>query len=58
MALPRGRLVADTSMEDFIDQHSHPRVRVRVGAPARLVVEGAGASRSAPSPPDEGIPVL
>lgn len=23
-------------MEDFIEQHSHPRVRVRAGAPARL----------------------
>ncbi|MFI9602154.1 ABC transporter ATP-binding protein [Streptomyces sp. NPDC052043] len=36
VVLGRGRLLADTPMEDFIDQHSRPRVRVRVGAPARL----------------------
>ncbi|WP_445527842.1 ABC transporter ATP-binding protein [Streptomyces cyslabdanicus] len=36
VVLGRGRLLADTPMEDFIDQHSQPRVRVRVGAPARL----------------------
>ncbi|MFH9978729.1 ABC transporter ATP-binding protein [Streptomyces sp. NPDC017179] len=36
VVLGRGRLLADTPMEDFIEQHSHPRVRVRAGAPARL----------------------
>ncbi|MFF9124067.1 ATP-binding cassette domain-containing protein [Streptomyces sp. NPDC014889] len=36
VVLGRGRLLADTSMEDFIEQHSHPRVRVRAGDPARL----------------------
>ncbi|MGW0754440.1 ABC transporter ATP-binding protein [Streptomyces sp. NPDC002587] len=36
VVLGRGRLLADTSMEEFIDARSTPRVRVRTSDPARL----------------------
>ncbi|WAP53704.1 ABC transporter ATP-binding protein [Streptomyces sp. S465] len=36
VVLGRGRLLADTPMRDFIEQHSQARVRVRAGDPARL----------------------
>ncbi|SEC18799.1 ATP-binding cassette domain-containing protein [Streptomyces melanosporofaciens] len=36
VVLGRGRLLADTSLRDFIEQHSHERVRVRTSEPARL----------------------
>ncbi|MFD7500825.1 ABC transporter ATP-binding protein [Streptomyces sp. NPDC059850] len=36
VVLARGRLLADVSMRDFIEQHSHPRVRVRTSDPIRL----------------------
>ncbi|MBA2946906.1 ABC transporter ATP-binding protein [Streptomyces himalayensis] len=36
VVLGRGRLLADTSMQDFLDAHSHARVRVRTTDPARL----------------------
>ncbi|WP_063726701.1 ABC transporter ATP-binding protein [Streptomyces sp. RTd22] len=36
VVLARGRLLADVSMPDFIEQHSQARVRVRAGDPARL----------------------
>ncbi len=32
----RGRLLADIPTPDFIEQHSHPRVRVRTSDPGRL----------------------
>ncbi|MDR6980701.1 ABC-2 type transport system ATP-binding protein [Streptomyces sp. 3330] len=34
--LGKGRLLADTPVQDFIEQHSHPRVRVRTSDPSRL----------------------
>ncbi|OAH16134.1 ABC transporter ATP-binding protein [Streptomyces jeddahensis] len=36
VVLGRGRLLADTPMQDFLDAHSHARVRVRTTDPARL----------------------
>jgi ABC-2 type transport system ATP-binding protein len=36
VVLGRGRLLADTPMQDFIEQYSHARVRVRTSDPARL----------------------
>ncbi|MEW1637901.1 ATP-binding cassette domain-containing protein [Streptomyces sp. NPDC093801] len=36
VVLGRGRLLADTSMEEFIDARSSPRVRLRTSEPARL----------------------
>ncbi|MFB7916605.1 ABC transporter ATP-binding protein [Streptomyces sp. NPDC056061] len=36
VVLGRGRLLADIPTEDFIEQHSHPRVRVRTSDPRRL----------------------
>jgi ABC-2 type transport system ATP-binding protein len=36
VVLGRGRLLADIPTQDFIEQHSHPRVRVRTGDPTRL----------------------
>lgn len=36
LVLGRGRLLADTPVQDFIEQHTHARVRVRTGEPARL----------------------
>ncbi|MEU8488516.1 ATP-binding cassette domain-containing protein [Streptomyces sp. NPDC048641] len=36
VVLGRGRLLADTPMQDFIDAHSQRRVRVRTTAPASL----------------------
>ncbi len=36
VVLGRGRLLADVPMREFIDAHSHPRVRVRTGDPIRL----------------------
>ncbi|MEU3470447.1 ATP-binding cassette domain-containing protein [Streptomyces sp. NPDC006687] len=36
VVLGRGRLLADTSMEEFIDARSAPRVRLRTSEPARL----------------------
>ncbi|MEU8433357.1 ATP-binding cassette domain-containing protein [Streptomyces sp. NPDC029216] len=36
IVLGRGRLLADTSMEEFIDARSTPRVRLRTSEPARL----------------------
>ncbi|MGX1675087.1 ABC transporter ATP-binding protein [Streptomyces sp. NPDC055400] len=36
VVLGRGRLLADTSMQDFIDAHSERRVRVRTSDPASL----------------------
>ncbi|MET7358723.1 ABC transporter ATP-binding protein [Streptomyces sp. NPDC005562] len=36
VVLGRGRLLADTSMRDFIAAHSRPRVRVRTADPERL----------------------
>ncbi|MFD4377296.1 ABC transporter ATP-binding protein [Streptomyces sp. NPDC058486] len=36
VVLGRGRLLADVPMRDFIDAHSHARVRVRTGDPVRL----------------------
>ncbi|MET7515450.1 ATP-binding cassette domain-containing protein [Streptomyces sp. NPDC005480] len=36
VVLGRGRLLADTSMQDFIDAHSERRVRVRTTDPASL----------------------
>ncbi|MER6216752.1 ATP-binding cassette domain-containing protein [Streptomyces sp. NPDC001674] len=36
VVLGRGRLLADTSMEAFIDARSSPRVRLRTSEPARL----------------------
>lgn len=36
VVLARGRLLADVSMRDFIEQHSHARVRVRTSEPDRL----------------------
>ncbi|MFD9906976.1 ABC transporter ATP-binding protein [Streptomyces sp. NPDC059063] len=36
VVLGRGRLLADTSMRDFIADHSSPRVRARTTDPARL----------------------
>ncbi|MEU6863988.1 ATP-binding cassette domain-containing protein [Streptomyces sp. NPDC046876] len=36
VVLGRGRLLADTSMEDFIDARSTPRVRLRTSDPIRL----------------------
>ncbi|MGZ2359853.1 ATP-binding cassette domain-containing protein [Streptomyces sp. 372A] len=34
--LGKGRLLADIPTQDFIERHSHPRVRVRTSAPSRL----------------------
>ncbi|MGW5064150.1 ABC transporter ATP-binding protein [Streptomyces sp. NPDC004096] len=34
--LGKGRLLADIPTQDFIEQHSHPRVRVRTSDPSRL----------------------
>ncbi|MEU2427813.1 ATP-binding cassette domain-containing protein [Streptomyces sp. NPDC007851] len=34
--LGKGQLLADIPTQDFIDQHSHPRVRVRTSDPSRL----------------------
>ncbi|MER8073634.1 ATP-binding cassette domain-containing protein [Streptomyces sp. NPDC094034] len=34
--LGKGRLLADIPKQDFIEQHSHPRVRVRTSDPIRL----------------------
>ncbi|MFF2778190.1 ABC transporter ATP-binding protein [Streptomyces sp. NPDC058052] len=36
VVLGRGRLLADVPMREFIDAHSHARVRVRTGDPVRL----------------------
>ncbi|MFE7753028.1 ABC transporter ATP-binding protein [Streptomyces sp. NPDC057428] len=36
VVLGRGRLLADIPAQVFIEQHSHPRVRVRTGDPGRL----------------------
>ncbi|MEU6810726.1 ATP-binding cassette domain-containing protein [Streptomyces sp. NPDC046831] len=36
VVLGRGRLLADVPTQDFIEQHSHPRVRVRTSDPGRL----------------------
>ncbi|MFE5792155.1 ABC transporter ATP-binding protein [Streptomyces sp. NPDC056503] len=36
VVLGRGRLLADVPMREFIDAHSHARVRVRTGDPIRL----------------------
>ncbi|MCM1950918.1 ATP-binding cassette domain-containing protein [Streptomyces sp. G2] len=36
VVLGRGRLLADVPMREFIDAHSHARVRVRTGDPLRL----------------------
>ncbi|MER5178489.1 ATP-binding cassette domain-containing protein [Streptomyces sp. NPDC002896] len=36
VVLGRGKLLADTPMQDFLDAHSHARVRVRTTDPARL----------------------
>ncbi|MGW4053256.1 ABC transporter ATP-binding protein [Streptomyces sp. NPDC004779] len=36
VVLGRGRLLADVPMREFIDSHSHARVRVRTGDPVRL----------------------
>ncbi|MGW1027194.1 ABC transporter ATP-binding protein [Streptomyces sp. NPDC002577] len=36
VVLGRGRLLADTPMQDFLDAHSHARVRVRTIDPVRL----------------------
>lgn len=36
VVLGRGRLLADTPTQDFIEQHSQARVRVRSGDPIRL----------------------
>ncbi|NML50150.1 ATP-binding cassette domain-containing protein [Streptomyces sp. R302] len=36
VVLGRGRLLADVPVREFIDAHSHPRVRVRTGDPIRL----------------------
>ncbi|MGW2329767.1 ABC transporter ATP-binding protein [Streptomyces sp. NPDC001700] len=36
VVLARGRLLADVSMRDFIEQHSQARVRVRTSDPIRL----------------------
>jgi ABC-2 type transport system ATP-binding protein len=36
VVLARGRLLADVSMADFIEQHSQARVRVRTSDPIRL----------------------
>jgi ABC-2 type transport system ATP-binding protein len=36
VVLGRGRLLADVPMRDFIDAHSHARVRVRTGDPVPL----------------------
>ncbi|MFJ6795484.1 ABC transporter ATP-binding protein [Streptomyces sp. NPDC091268] len=38
VVLGRGRLLADTSMEDFIDARSTPRARLRTSDPVRLRV--------------------
>ncbi|MFE6223844.1 MULTISPECIES: ATP-binding cassette domain-containing protein [unclassified Streptomyces] len=44
VVLGRGRLLADVPLRDFIDAHSHARVRVRTGDPQRLrtVLAGRG----------------
>ncbi|MFG3308360.1 ABC transporter ATP-binding protein [Streptomyces wuyuanensis] len=36
VVLGKGRLIADLPTQDFIEQHSHPRVHVRTSAPGRL----------------------
>ncbi|WP_424216282.1 ABC transporter ATP-binding protein (plasmid) [Streptomyces sp. BI20] len=36
IVLGRGRLLADSSLPEFLDSHSTPRVRVRTSEPARL----------------------
>ncbi|MEU2247071.1 ATP-binding cassette domain-containing protein [Streptomyces sp. NPDC019224] len=36
VVLGKGRLLADIPTQDFIEQHSHPRVRVRTSDPGRL----------------------
>ncbi|MFE9020020.1 ABC transporter ATP-binding protein [Streptomyces sp. NPDC007808] len=36
VVLGKGRLLADIPTQDFIEQHSHPRVRVRTSDPIRL----------------------
>ncbi|WKX73901.1 ATP-binding cassette domain-containing protein [Streptomyces sp. XD-27] len=36
VVLGRGRLLADTAMDDFVREHSHPRARVRTSEPERL----------------------
>ncbi|MBN0042617.1 ATP-binding cassette domain-containing protein [Streptomyces actuosus] len=36
VVLGRGRLLADTSLPDFIERHSRERVRLRTGDPVRL----------------------
>jgi ABC-type multidrug transport system ATPase subunit len=36
VVLGRGRLLADIPTQDFIEQHSRPRVRVRTSDPSRL----------------------
>ncbi|WP_431040699.1 ABC transporter ATP-binding protein [Streptomyces sp. P1-3] len=54
VVLGRGRLLADTSMDDFVREHSHIRARVRTSEPERLravladeghtaVADGSGA---------------
>ncbi|MGW2683588.1 ABC transporter ATP-binding protein [Streptomyces sp. NPDC001414] len=36
VVLDKGRLLADIPTQDFIEQHSHPRARVRTSDPSRL----------------------
>jgi ABC-2 type transport system ATP-binding protein len=58
VVIGRGRLLANVSMDDFIDQNSHSFVRVRSPQPESLLDVLAGAGISATPLPDGGFEVI
>ncbi|MFC1417232.1 ATP-binding cassette domain-containing protein [Streptacidiphilus cavernicola] len=58
VVIGRGRLLANVSMNDFIDQNSHGFVRVRTPQPEALLDALSGAGISAAPHPDGGFEVV
>jgi ABC-2 type transport system ATP-binding protein len=58
VVIGRGRLLADVSMNDFIDQNSHSFVRLRTPQPETLLDTLAGAGITATRLPDGAFQVM